>query len=84
MTNQRRDVNYRRTGYLQSDLSDTEVSTGVGYDDQDRYRRIGHFKVAGVEKQSGATGFAYGSEKMYDHVLASNGSWNGHKLDHRT
>ena len=84
MTN-RRDVDYRRTGYLQSDLSDTSTFTMVNTDDNhDGYRRIGHFTVAGVEKQSGATGFAYGSETMYDHGLASNGSWNGHKLDHRT
>ena len=58
-------------------------SEGIGQGPYDNYRRIGHFAGAGVEKHSGATGLAYGSEN-YACKLAEDGSWYGHDLDNRT
>lgn len=74
-----------RVGYV-GDISlrnDNRHTEGVGKKPLNGYKRVGHFTEAGVEKQSGATGFAYGSE-TYDQKLARGRSWHGHKLDNRT
>lgn len=38
-----------------------------------------HFVQAGIEKKSGATGFAYGSEKIYDNKFVRHASLNDQK-----
>ena len=63
--------------------SSLKHSEGVGQGPFDNYKRTGHFAEAGVEKQSGAVGLAYGSE-TYSQKLSQDGSWYGHTLDNRT
>ncbi len=54
------------------------------FNNQGQNAKRHHFAQAGIEKESGATGFAYGSNDTYDKRFMRSDSLKGHKLDNKT
>lgn len=57
---------YHKTGYQMSATTNLHtVVTDAAYPLEKSHRLVAHFAHPGIERNTGATGFAYGSEKSY-------------------
>ena len=73
---------YHKIGYQSSATSYPLASATTIPLEQD-HRLVAHFAQPGVEKNAGATGFAYGSEKSYTNFREGYRECR-HRLDDRT
>lgn len=73
---------YHKTGY-QTPATTFPMAATTAYPLEKNNRLVAHFAYPGIEKNSGVTGFAYGSDKSYTNYQERTRECK-HRLDDRT